>query len=377
MNNYPFLANNTNILDETFYSTTPTYINGQNVFLSQEKQRKMHDTLNTSIVGLAPPANSPHSLNIFTPANFIQAERYVGPSGVIFTFPAQVVRPSIGAPGLPQPCYPCMARPCPNPIMPTVNYPAPTTPQAPIDSVPPAMYPQMPQMNQEQLSQNPFFLQNQPLPFHYDKATTSFDLLPGNTQVPGCRGAPDLRNISGVVYQQAQLADYHTRTAGTLQNTNYGLFSDMSPDPCRYSQRRLRLKATAIHPQQHVADILDKPASFSDDQAKKTVTFASCTQVDTAEKSEQVWFPCFCPKDKPDTKSNEVSSNTDETCASKVKKFFRKSQKKDSNDKITTGKSEKSSSKGRNKKKVKKTQHKQQYEDSDSYTSDSDAFCKC
>ncbi|CAG9836572.1 unnamed protein product [Diabrotica balteata] len=324
MNNYPFLANNTNILDETFYSATPTYINGQNVFLSQEKQRKMHDTLNTSIVGLAPPTNSPPSLNISTPANFIQAERYVGPSGVIFTFPAQVVRPSIGAPGLPQPCYPCMSRPCPNPIMPTVNYPAPTTPQAPIDSLPPAMYPQMPQMNQEQLSQNPFYLQNQPLPFHYDKATTSFDLLPGNTQ-----------------------------------------------------QRRLRLKATAIHPQQHVADILDKPASFSDDQTKKTVTFASCTQVDTAEKSEQVWFPCFCPKDKPDTKSNEASSNTDETCASKVKKFFRKSQKKDSNDKITTGKSKTSSSKERNKKRAKKTQKKQQYEDSDSYTSDSDVICKC
>ncbi|XP_050506486.1 uncharacterized protein LOC114336645 isoform X2 [Diabrotica virgifera virgifera] len=340
----------------------------------------MHDTLNTSIVGLAPPANSPPSLNIFTPANFIQAERYVGPSGVIFTFPAQVVRPSIGAPGLPQPCYPCMARPCPNPMIPTANYPPPSPPQAPMDSLPPAMYPQMPQMNQEQMSQNPFYLQNQPLPFHYDKATTSFDLLPGTKQVPGCRGAPDLSNFCGALYQQAQLADYHTRTTGALQNTNYGFFSDISPDPClSRSPRTLRLKATAVHPQQHVADILDKPASCSDEQTKKAVTFASCTQINTAEKSEQVWLPCLCPKDKPDTKSNEAGSNTDDTSTSKVKKFFRKSQKKDTNDNTTTGKSETASSKGKNKKKTKKTQQKQQYEDTDSYeyTSDSDVICRC
>lgn len=60
----------------------PTNFNGQNVLVSQEQQRKIIDTLNTSIVGL--PFNT-------TPMNhhFMQAQKQFLPGGVIFSFNPQ------------------------------------------------------------------------------------------------------------------------------------------------------------------------------------------------------------------------------------------------------------------------------------------------
>lgn len=67
----------------------PSNFNGQNVLVSQEQQRKIFDTLNTSIVGL--PFESPPMNN-----HFVQAQKQFVPGGVVFSFNPQPLPPTQG-----------------------------------------------------------------------------------------------------------------------------------------------------------------------------------------------------------------------------------------------------------------------------------------
>ncbi|XP_030761737.1 pre-mRNA-splicing factor CWC22 homolog isoform X4 [Sitophilus oryzae] len=78
--NRPFYSTNTNCYDESFKSSAPTMLNGQNVIVSQEQQRRICDILNTSING------RPFQYSTAPQHQFIQANKQFFPGGVHFSF---------------------------------------------------------------------------------------------------------------------------------------------------------------------------------------------------------------------------------------------------------------------------------------------------
>ncbi|XP_057657704.1 uncharacterized protein LOC130894750 [Diorhabda carinulata] len=177
MNNHPFILNSTNVIDESFFTATPTFVNGQNVFVSQEKQRKLFDTLSTTITGTPQSSGYPQ----FYSGNYIQAERYYGPHGIVYSFPSTHPNPQINRwSGNSYPLSPNVLR---------TDLPNSSSPSYPITY--PGMGLRSPEY-QEQLAQNPFYFQAQQLPaykfkFHLNESTSCSDLLNTNNQVPGFR----------------------------------------------------------------------------------------------------------------------------------------------------------------------------------------------
>ncbi|KAJ8931887.1 hypothetical protein NQ314_015156, partial [Rhamnusium bicolor] len=104
MNNRPFYSTNTNVYDQSVFSSAPSNFNGQNVLVSQEQQRKMFDTLNTSIMGL--PYDNPHQMHP-CPGNCMQAQRQFMPGGVMFSFNSQPL-PQQNPPFMSQQMYPML-----------------------------------------------------------------------------------------------------------------------------------------------------------------------------------------------------------------------------------------------------------------------------
>ncbi|XP_050304884.1 uncharacterized protein LOC126742294 isoform X3 [Anthonomus grandis grandis] len=190
--NRPFFSTNTNCYDESFTSSAPTQVNGENVILSQEQQRRVCDTLNTSIVG---------NPNIFSePGNnmnqILYAQKQYYPGGVLFTFPSapttsfgQQQGQSFG-PGL---CYPCPPVSYPTPIQTapistpmdfSFQQPAFQQPMQCVNTFFPSSL-EYQQMNQNALQQ-PYQYHREPyqLKFHNDRSTSCSDMLKGETQIP-------------------------------------------------------------------------------------------------------------------------------------------------------------------------------------------------
>ncbi|KAJ8971609.1 hypothetical protein NQ317_014729, partial [Molorchus minor] len=160
----------------------PSNVNGQNVLISQEQQRKMYDTLNTSIMGMQ---NNPWA-NDQQHGNFIQAQKQFIPGGVMFTFNSQpppsesriydaTATPSrIYAATNPRCC-------CTSPIQ-NLNTFIPSTLEQQIAISGIQKHGLESLQYQQQLANNPFQLK-----FHHNKMTSCSDLLNGITQMPGSR----------------------------------------------------------------------------------------------------------------------------------------------------------------------------------------------
>ncbi|KAJ8920245.1 hypothetical protein NQ315_011906 [Exocentrus adspersus] len=183
------------------YSAAPTNLNGQNVIVSQEQQRKIFDTLNTSIAGL--PFDNVGSFPV--PSTFLQAQKQFVPGGVMFSFVTQPMP-------LPQSFMMQQQVALPNPS-PSCFCPMSLEQQIATSGLQKHGLESL--QYQQQLANNPFMLK-----FHFNHATSCSDLLNGPSQVPGSRSTPDFSNVSGVACFTNQEQSCTSRGA-SVQDTNW------------------------------------------------------------------------------------------------------------------------------------------------------------
>ncbi|XP_074027768.1 uncharacterized protein [Leptinotarsa decemlineata] len=401
MNNNPFYSTNTSILNESFCNSRPTNLNGQNVIVSQEQQRKLIDSLNTAIVGF--PCSNNCTASNFVPGNFIQARKQFIPGGVQFLFmPQQQVQQ-------PQPQRILSYNPLtqvPNQIQETCFCPTTLEQQIAINSLNKHGLESL--EYQQQLSRNPFFPQYQQqnhhfpfqLRFHQNVGTDTNQLNVGS------RNTPDFCNLGGFSQMQTGEQAYNSRnmetdlfnsctckTSTSSQNVNQtGTQFQSNAPQCEYSSaRRLVLSKPPQLYTGHLVDVLDeisepskKKVSFSEnickgpvDQSGQSFPCQPCdgTQppkedincpedgIGTVDKSEQVSFPCECsvgnnsrcetspPKSKPkrsiwpmrkarSSEGTESCSSGSEAQKKRNKTKQKKSKKKQREDEYTTSESE-------------------------------------
>ncbi|XP_019762865.1 uncharacterized protein LOC109539526 isoform X1 [Dendroctonus ponderosae] len=239
MNHNPFCSINSNFYDESFRSTAPTTLNGENVVLSQEQQRRVCDTVNTSIVGFS--GNQP----------MLCAQKQLVPGGVLFTFPAS----ANAAQG---PYFRCSM------YQPQVQPP----PQAVVSSFFPSSveYSQLNPCGFQQ-PQKTFNLQ-----FHRNSSTSSSDLP---TYFPKVPAPKEFISSTPKSCQQCH----------TMQQLMFP-----SP-PIDFSSRvkKLVLCKTAGPPTGHVVDVLDPNAD-----EKKKVSFSEGQEQATKEEGIQMTSECIC-----------------------------------------------------------------------------------
>ncbi|XP_050304883.1 uncharacterized protein LOC126742294 isoform X2 [Anthonomus grandis grandis] len=314
--NRPFFSTNTNCYDESFTSSAPTQVNGENVILSQEQQRRVCDTLNTSIVG---------NPNIFSePGNnmnqILYAQKQYYPGGVLFTFPSapttsfgQQQGQSFG-PGL---CYPCPPVSYPTPIQTapistpmdfSFQQPAFQQPMQCVNTFFPSSL-EYQQMNQNALQQ-PYQYHREPyqLKFHNDRSTSCSDMLKGETQIP----SSNFTNINGVIQRlQQDLATLNT--CKDLPCTCPIEFSS--------NVKKLVLSKPVKQPSGHVIDVLDDKQNGKKDN-KPRVSFSD----KPVDEGAQVDNECFCI-DQKDRSNSKIVESGDESSADKPKKRKQKKKK--------------------------------------------------
>ncbi|CAH1099768.1 unnamed protein product [Psylliodes chrysocephalus] len=310
----PFISNSTNLTDESFFSSAPTFINGQNVFVSQEKNRKILDSVHTSVIGNPPISYNGISSYGFYPGNYIKAEKhFLPPSGVLFTFSphfgqhygttnhstqAHQINPLFSnlneLPNLNSFC-------CTNHAMPRRTGGV-SGMGHPHNAIPPNGFGGA---DYQHLSQNPFFYQCQKYPFyklkfHMDNCTSCSDLLNGITQVPGSQGTADFNNICGLNIKHERNSLYQGSPNNSFDNGVNGVHDDTVQTQFgndRTGVRHLNIRKPVTPPKCHVADAVDEKLSnccetVNDQQDQQQQQKPEQHQVETCEKSEQTSFSC-------------------------------------------------------------------------------------
>ncbi|XP_030761735.1 histone-lysine N-methyltransferase, H3 lysine-79 specific-like isoform X2 [Sitophilus oryzae] len=293
--NRPFYSTNTNCYDESFKSSAPTMLNGQNVIVSQEQQRRICDILNTSING------RPFQYSTAPQHQFIQANKQFFPGGVHFSF---------GQPHFQQDNS-CKCGTNSNTMQLPVNTYFPTAME--------------PQRNVDHASFPNFF---QPLPpytlkLHYDTSTSSDDLPNYSIPTPISKCRADLNNICSSLEHQNPV-EVNLPNCSKLAADPTAFFP-LPPVEFSSNGRKLTLtKKTAEQPAGHVVDVLDcsnkKKVSFSDLPPMKE---------EKCDKTFQFTTECICESKKcPDKNKKKSDCESDEEEKSKKNKEKKKKSKK-------------------------------------------------
>ncbi|CAG9857587.1 unnamed protein product [Phyllotreta striolata] len=284
----PFVSNGTNYIDESFFTSAPVYVNGQNVLVSQEKNRKLLDTVRTAIVG---NFQFPYNNNALNPpslynGNYIRADKhFFPPSGVLFTFPT-THRHSFG--NAPQPHY-----------FNVQDQSALGWGREPSELAQTGVH--FPGFDYQQLSRNPFYYDQSGHPahklrFHLDTTTSCSDLLGDNTPIHGAQIPSDFNNVCGISAR-------NVLNAGR-QNACTSHTSAQQPGGSEENKgvRHLSLCKPATPPKCHVADVLDhKPATRCNE--------SNTEQRQMAEKAEQTDLDVD-REDKSDDRTKKMQKKT-------------------------------------------------------------------
>ncbi|KAL1494744.1 hypothetical protein ABEB36_010291 [Hypothenemus hampei] len=304
--NRPFFSTNTNLYDETFRSCEPTILNGENVLLSQEQQRRVYDILNTSIIG--------------NPSGVMWcAQKQFFPGGVLFTFP----NPHTQITNNNQPtCCQC----CHPPAPPIANG---TSMQFNPASVPfNSFFPSsidFPLIKAQNSTKEQFLLR-----FHNDRSTSCSDLSSPFLSLPIMKGYPKLHSLTAIsdcIKQPQKCPESNCDTSSMV----------LSPFPLiEFPSNARKLVLSKIVPKVsgHVVDVLNDKTEESNNMKK--VSFSDDKQENqTKDQEVQITTECICRDEKHKSKDNTRKSDSDSESQSNNRTKNRRKKIKNSSSDIS------------------------------------------